>query len=176
MAPKIVREYVDGAWRWVYDEGSGSQAGLVRCESTPFAYDTPGLVDGITVYAPAVGDLLIDAWIDVITAWNGTTPTADMSQFTGALAPHGLWYYSGAMPDLTVVRTVDQGGGPTIHAGGGGSDTNLARGGGGDRIPSTFVTDDPLLLVVSQDGAKGGASPGASQGSAIAHVLIVTPS
>lgn len=146
-----------------------------------FAFDTPNLADGVVVYDPAVNDRLIDAWFELITGWDSGNAFPDISQYTGDDSPLGLWgsiadgntYQSLYNPD-----TVDEGGGPSN----GGvstlwplSQAPLATAFSVARqdtlahfvsdvfnlvtrrvVPAIFTTDDPLLLVVSQDGTKGG--------------------
>jgi hypothetical protein len=34
------------------------------------------------VYTPTIGDVLFDAWIEVRTPWDGTTPLCDYGVFT----------------------------------------------------------------------------------------------
>ncbi len=55
--------------------GGGSSSIVVR--KFPFAYNTAGLSDGAALYTPTVCDLIMDAWIEIDTAWNGTTPLGD---------------------------------------------------------------------------------------------------
>src|SRR5262249_9332063 len=145
--------------------------------SYAFTYQTAGLAAGVTVYRPAVGDILWDAWIATTTAFNGTTPLADISQFTGSAAPLGLWGDYASALDLSLVDTINVGGGPR----GGGSTGNknrtltAASGGGTRPVPGIFTTTDALKLVVSQDGTQGGTAVGGTAGAATLYLLTLRP-
>ena len=39
---------------------------------------TRGWTNGIAFYTPTVNDVLLDAWISVLTAFDGTTPLGDV--------------------------------------------------------------------------------------------------
>lgn len=144
-----------------------------------FAWNTANLTTGVTVWTPSAADvaaraLLIDAHIEVGTAFDGTTPFADISQFTGSLAPGGLWSANGSAVVLGYADDTQGGGGPLNN--GDGSNKALAGMTTNYRpVPARFTTTDPLLLVVSQDGLKGGADPGASQGAATLFYSIAWP-
>ena len=62
--------------------GAGS-AGSPIVRKFPFAYNTSGILTGASLYTPSVGDLLMDAWIEIGTAWNGTSPLGDFGQYIG---------------------------------------------------------------------------------------------
>ena len=62
--------------------GGAGQPGDVTLRHFPFAYNTPSLDTGAALYIPTVGDLLLQAWISVGTAWNGTTPKGVVGLFT----------------------------------------------------------------------------------------------
>lgn len=70
-----------------------------------FAYNASTLDTGHTVYTPTVSDVLYDAWIEVVTAWNGTTPQGDFgivynTEFNGFLSGSGPGGTSGVL-DMT---------------------------------------------------------------------------
>jgi len=73
---------------------SDSIPGLPTVRKFPFAFDTPDLATGAVVYTPTVGDVLLDAWIEIDTAWDGTTPLGDFGPFAdtnqGLLVEAGL--------------------------------------------------------------------------------------
>lgn len=71
--------------------GGGGAAGAPTYRAFPFAFDTADLLTGHAVYTPTVGDLLIDAWIEIDTAWDGTTPFADIGSFVGSGVTQGLF-------------------------------------------------------------------------------------
>jgi hypothetical protein len=39
------------------------------------------LLTGHPVYTPTIGDILLDAWFEIETVWNGTTPMGDVGPF-----------------------------------------------------------------------------------------------
>jgi len=180
----------------LYDPGtgvrqSGDTEGLARVLAFPFAFDTPSLLTGAAVYTPTVGDILIDAWFEIEAAWDGTTPSGDFGTFVGrdygnfnsvsygpidmsgvALAPNfsaedrgnilaGMLV--GATSNDAVLRF------PSLGQGA------IATGGTSRILPAKFISADPLLIVVSQDGLSGGADPVATQGSAILYIIVATP-
>lgn len=168
--------------------GGGSQPGVATTIKLPFAYNTAGLAAGLTIYTPAIGDLLLAAWIEVDTAWDGTTPLGDFgTDFANA---EGLYYGLRSPIDMTQADGAYYGGNTLLAASGGsysptgnfalgqasavpsGSDDNAIWG---RLIPAKFTAVTPLLVVVNQTGVPGGASPGAAQGAAVAYVTVVTP-
>src|SRR5208282_3596119 len=69
--------------------------------SFPFAYNTEGLATGYEVgYVPAVGDILLDAWIEIDSPWNGATPKGDLGSFVGGSA--GILSNLSGVVDMTV--------------------------------------------------------------------------
>src|SRR5271156_4709185 len=71
---------------WV-DQTAG--AGTMKINQFPFIYSDAGLSTGLSLYTPTIGDILYDAWIEVDTAWDGTTPTAEIGSFVGTVVG---WY------------------------------------------------------------------------------------
>lgn len=140
-----------------------------------FAFDTPGLADGVPFYVPAVGDLLLDVAVVVDEAWDGTSPTCDIGTAVGASL--GLAGVSGNGP----FRLSN----PDTEEGGEGVQINLfvyayalssVSGYSEQRIvPSPFTAVHPLKVWVTQDGLAGGADPGATQGRARLYWATVTP-
>jgi hypothetical protein len=142
------------------------------------AHGAAGLNNGVALFTPTVGDFLLDAWVEIDTAWNGTTPLGDIGTFGGG---HPGWFAYAVGPiDMTS---------PDLT---GGLDPNLLQGSGvtpgsdlltvaikdlSDQrtLPAKFTTATPVLFVVSQNGLKGGASPGATTGAAVVYVKTVTP-
>lgn len=182
--------------------GGGSMPGGVSVRSVALNFDTPDLADGITAYTPAVGDLLLDAWVAVLETFDGTAALTDLSQFTSDEAPVGLFGETVGNPlDLQAVpESVSPGGGP---AGGGppgnaqyplslasiilaaqaaspSSVSNFQATFGnaliyGRSSPRRFESTDPLLWVVSQEGTKGGTPIDAMVGAAIGYVVVCSP-
>lgn len=194
----------DGAPAEWQPAGGGSQPGVSIVRRIPFAFDTPGLSDGTgaPLYVPTIGDILLDAWLEIDTDFDGTTPFGDLGCLAGA-ASHGLFYnLSGeAVPmdqhdgvsfnqtclsqgkSLNSIRLVE----PVVQ---GTSDYNglyavndtavdLISGpisGGSRMLPAKFVTADPLSVWVTQDGSPNGADPGSSAGAAALCLVTATPS
>ena len=156
-------------------------AGMARVAFLAFAFNTAGLTAGVTLFTPAVGDILLDAWIEVDTAFDGTTPLADVGTFVGT--NNGLFATcaaSGLPVDLSVADSETGGTGYLWNAAT--SFANLPLGGmafgnsGSNRVaPGKFSAANPLKLVVSQTGAKGGTAIGGAAGAARVYVVTATP-
>lgn len=172
---------------WSQVGGGGSQPGTVQVIGFSFAFDTPGLSDGIPFYTPTVGDLLLDAWMQIGspdgTPWDGTTPLGDFG--TGANAGSGTFAEEGVTSAVQMdywAGTTDNGSpawvywtGANGNAGAhfGSSDLRQAiayNQGVGAR--GSVLSAEQLYVWVSQDGLKGGADPGASQGAAVLYLMI----
>jgi hypothetical protein len=182
----------------------GSQPGVAVYRKFPITFDMPDLAAGVVLWTPAVDDILVDAWFQIDTAWDGTTPSGDIGDF-GDDGSNGLfWNASNAPGDDAVDMTLADGGGVT------GSDGNSLNGlsgrmavdnvfntllvpaiasvpssqellswpnaGGGNRfVPLRFTTTNPMKVVVSQDGTAGGDDPGSTQGAGAVYLVTVTP-
>ncbi len=155
----------------------GSSAGAPVVRKFPFAFDTADILTGHTVYVPTIGDLLLDAWVEIDTAWDGTTPLFDFGTFVGAT--NGI--YGGANAPVALGSQDNDTG---IGAGYLYSHTNpnndLQTLGvptlGVSRVaPGKFIAANPLKIVVSQDGTNVGADPGSTQGAAILYLVTCTP-
>ena len=71
----------------------GFGKGTIVVNRFPFAYNTAGLLDGVTCYSPSVDNLLIDAWFEISEGWNTSGPPtvqADIGQFIDS-ATTGLY-------------------------------------------------------------------------------------
>lgn len=173
---------------WQTVEG-GSQSGAPRVLGPfPFAFDDAGLNDGIEFYTPTVDDILLDAWIEIDEAWDGTTPLGDIgffdTQYGGFYGsfyasvlmslsdfenPAGLLVGQDHPDDSSAVGTV------TLSA----LNYNASTFGAyrfTRTAPAKFSSGAPLKFVVSVDGGAGSAAPGASQGSCGVYLIVVTPS
>ena len=166
----------------------GTSAGTSIVRAFPFAFNSPGILTGHTVYTPTVGDILLDAWIEIDTAWNGTTPKGDFGDFPAV--KYG-WFsgfsYDGNPIDMTKVDTLNSD--STILA----QNTNAGDGipvtlsamnvtyaasvttVGTRLVPGKFTTADPIKVCVSQDGTNTGANPGSTQGAAVLYLVTATP-
>ena len=181
--------------------GGGSQPGALIAHRIPFAFNTAGLAAGVGLYVPTVGDLLLDVWLEITTAWDGTTPLGDVGCLAGG-ATAGLFKkiagqavpMTGAdhtanqqtnllqgnnLNSLRLVEAVVQG---TSEYNGlyavAGAAVNLdatAVADGSRLLPAKFVTTDPISVFVSQDGTAGGAAPGGTHGTAALCLVTSTP-
>lgn len=163
--------------------GGSNPATIPVVRKFPFAFNTAGILTGGAVYIPTIGDVLIDAWIEIDTLWDGTTPKADFGTFVGAT--QGLFSWVGAAPALALDAS---GGGAFTEPQG----TGIAFGNisGHDHsyqlsvygttqaaqaVPAKFTAANPIKIVVSQNGAVGGADPGSTQGAAVLYLVTATP-
>jgi hypothetical protein len=146
----------------------------------PVAFDDADLATGVLVYTPrAAGEVVIEAWPEIVAAFDGTTPTADVAQF-GLLAPGAYgWKYAsdGNQWDASVADvsylgddylTADQSGFMN-----GGLSLIAASGTSGYRVaPGRLASAEPVRVIVTQDGTKGGAAVGGTAGLLLLHLLI----
>jgi len=159
--------------------GGGGGSPVVRKFS--FVFNTANLTTGAALYTPTVGDVLLDAWIEVDTAWDGTTPLADIGLFTAGGPPQGLFANALANPSTVDMTKADTSSVTGMLSTTGGSNSNgslveLAAEFGNERtVPSKFVSTSPVCVCVTQTGAPGGSSPGASQGAAVLYLVTTTP-
>lgn len=140
-----------------------------------FAYNTASLTSGVTVYTPTVNDILIDAWFEITTAFDGTTPKADIGSFSGTTA--GLFAAAAGAVDLSSVDSTTLGGdGISVNNTITVSSLLAASGYNNTRIsPSRFTAATAIKLVVSQDGLSGGAAIGGTAGAGKLYLVTVTP-
>jgi hypothetical protein len=165
-----------------------NQPGSVRLVGPySFAFDTPGLLAAVTVLTPAAGDVLLDAWIDVTTGFNGTTPKADIGSLDNTSSP-GLWgiMIGAPIPLATAGAAVTSNSHLWAYAANGvvlnpslssaqASVVVAAAGTSGGTIPYRFLDATPLKLVVSTNGRKSGSAIGGSAGAAALYLLVATP-
>lgn len=146
-----------------------------------FAFNTANLTTGAALYTPTVGDILYDAWIEVDTAWDGTTPLADVGLFTAGGPPTGLFAVAGGGPAIIVDMTVADSSSTTgmLASPAGSKNLSIIEGVGAEVstrvLPAKFTSTSPVCVCVSQTGAPGGASPGASAGAATLYLVTGTP-
>lgn len=149
----------------------------------PFAFThlTPGLAAGVAMFTPKIGDVIVDAWIVTDIAFDGTTPKVDFGTFNGGNA--GLFaYFLGSGPTLAAVdvAVTDNAG---ILAGAHVTEMSLSSAliaaelsdSDFGRWQLTVTAANPLLLVASQDGNKGGTALDSTVGAARLYVLMATP-
>lgn len=136
-----------------------------------FAYDTPGLEDGLEFYTPTVGEFLIDARFVVDVAFNGTTPKADIGATSPGIfnqATPGFYVYLHAADSLA--------GGSVLRGLAYNNLSEIASYGDSYSIGmSPFMNDTPLLVWASQNGLKGGTPVGGTTGAARLYILTSTP-
>ncbi len=164
--------------------GGGTPAGVPIVRAFPFAFNTPGILTGAALYTPTIGDLLFDAWFEIDTAWDGTTPKGDVGTFIGSAA--GLWGNSqglnvnmAAPDDASYSSFVD-----FLLSGSGAPASSVAMAWANHGVPANeltrflpakFVLADPIKVVVSQDGTTTGADPGSTHGAAVLFLVTATP-
>lgn len=164
--------------------GGGGGAGNVIVRKFPFAFNTPSILTGATLYTPTVGDVLLNAWIEIVTVWNGTTPQADIGTFVGV--SFGLFGENNkALPLDAAVDSDGAGTGVLIQGSnyttGGLTDlaTNnieIASAVNSARIaPAKFTAANPMKVCVSQDGTNTGADPGSTTGAGVVYLVTCTP-
>lgn len=177
----------------------GPSGGVLR--HFPFTYQSPNIATGFAVYTPTVGDELLDAWIEVDTAWNGTTPQADIG--FGIASHQGLFGTTWGPVDLSTgadttfdssfLQNINSGNGPLslanalrsailgLHATGGASPfplsavNGIVMDGALRNVPGKFVAANPLKVWVTQNGQNNGAATGATQGAAVLYIVTATP-
>lgn len=169
-----------------YDWSEAQGGGASRLLRFDFAFDTPNLNTGIEVYTPAVGEMLLNvSWL-VTEAFDGTTPKGDVGTFI-------YTEYQGSTPTTPnqgLISLVIGGGIDLSYADGEseGFHAGMFNDISGDRdfaqlcaqnnyaaVPTRFIATNPLKLVVSQTGFKGGDPIGGSAGAASLYLLIATP-
>jgi hypothetical protein len=140
-----------------------------------FAFNTASINSGVTVYTPTAQDILIDAWIEITTAFDGTTPKADIGSFSGTTS--GLWDIGGnAIPLGTADSTSVGGAGISVSNTAGVLALSAQDGGSTKRLShSRFTAATPIKLVVSQTGLSGGTAIGGTAGAAKLYLITATP-
>ncbi len=146
-----------------------------------FAFNTAGLTTGVTIYTPTVSDILLDAWIEVDTAFDGTTPLADIGTFSGTTS--GLFKNTPLYADAIYLAAAD-----TANSGAGvlqgtATDFKNITLSGADAVsthvnrvvPARFTAATPLKLVVSQTGLAGGTAIGGAAGAGRVYIVTATP-
>ena len=101
--------------------GGGGGAGAPTVRKFPFAHNTPGILTGAALYTPTVNDVLLDAWIEIDTAWDGTTPQGDYGTFSpgpAGLINAALNSITSAM-DMTEADAPSSGGSASLLGGSG---------------------------------------------------------
>lgn len=118
-------------------------------------WDSDGLANpGVQFYTPVVGDVLLDAWIKVGTAFDGATPSGDIGSFIGG--PTGMFFNMSGVVDMSIADTevIDDG---LVSQGGGGSTTSDLLASAFYKapqraLPAIWTSANPLFTIVSQNG------------------------
>lgn len=161
-----------------FDTGGGSTAGAARVLGPfPFAYNTAGLNDGIELWTPSVGDVLLDAWIHVTTAFDGTTPQGDIGWGDAAI---GIFNTVGngtaaLTPAVSTVNSQIQNQADVAAS----ISSSIATSYAGSTVAVwrfVFVGSEPLLFWASQNGQRGGTAVGGTAGAGAVYLVVATPS
>lgn len=162
----------DSAFNW--QQSAANPAGLARLEGPfPFSFDDADADEGIAFYTPTVGEILVDAWFEVSTAFDGTTPKADIGQFSGG-DTEGYFGIAGDAVDLTADDEASASGGLVFNSGGG-SLAAIAHSAGYRYVPGRFASADPLEYVLSQDGLPGGTAIDSTAGAGAIYLIVMAP-
>jgi hypothetical protein len=153
--------------------------GAPQVYSYAFTYQTAGLTTGVTLYTPAVGDLILDAGVVITTAFNGTTPEIDVGSFTGNTglfeqlagdAVDGSKVYA----DVTDNTGVAVANNPLWL-----SSAVISVGSAGTAAINSWQARisaaNPLKFVCTQTGQKGGGAIGGTAGAATIVIVAVSP-
>lgn len=166
-------------------EGGGAVAGAAIVHAHPFTFDTPGLATGTDVYLPKVGDIWLDAWVEVDTAWDGATPAFDVGYYAQGYGVFGAGVlpvslanadYQGLTNLLTGAGAIAAGYvSPVTLTSLATKQANFVAGGGYRYLPGKWTSDDALAIWVTSTGYPGGADPGATMGAATLYMVTATP-
>lgn len=178
---QVVTNTAPGVGTW---QTPAAPAGAPVVRKFPIAFDTANLVTGHTIYTPTIGDVLLDAWFEIDTAWDGMTPFGDIGTFVGVA--FGLFGNLWAPVSMDVADTEGPGtgtlnnsnttpGGTLLSTANVGiaATPNLARL--ARSAPLKFTAANPVKVCVSQDGQNNGISPGATVGAAVVYLVTATP-
>jgi hypothetical protein len=158
--------------------GGGSSAPVVGAQVThgpfgPFNFNTPNLNTGISFFIGTLSDILIDVWMEVLTAFNGTTPKADCGFISGLFSnANYLRPLDVTGADVATVPGVQWGVRTTFKNTGLRSQSMFQL----RDAPSRFTGAIGLQVWVSQTGTSGGAAVGGTTGSLQVFIATSTPS
>jgi hypothetical protein len=168
---------------WPPNTAPTTPPGVLITHKAPFAFDSPGLSTGFAVtfndgYTPAIGDIVHDLWVEIDTAWDGTTPKGDF----GTLLPGPTGFLqSFGNPSMDMTNPDEDG---AVQGGwliGFAVPSDLASGSFNPSSPVLYrwkqkvTAANPIKVVVSQDGTTTGGDPGSTQGSATLYLVTSTP-
>ncbi len=170
--------------------GGGSQPGAVRVLKFPFDFtQAADLAVGVPVWTPAADDVLLDAWVEMVSSWpddGSTTPFMDIGVIVDGTFPdlfgQGFWNHDGNVVNLsddpwTVGTTIAS---PLTDPA-----TSLFTRVVAGAMPSAgttvqdprirFLSTTPLSLVVSGDGTPAGDPYDGSGGSSTLYLVVSSP-
>lgn len=158
---------------------AGAGSGGIEIVTRDIAYDAAGLAAGIDIYTPTPGDVGLMAWVAVVEAFDGTTPLAQMGQFSGGDA--NGWYQIAAGWNLAQADVIGWSGSNGLLYSNFSDNTELMAGGIVYEayyrypFPCTFLTADPIQVCASQTGLPGGAAVGGTAGLMAVYLMIGHP-
>lgn len=146
---------------------------------------------GAPIYVPTIGDWLVDMWPSVVVAFDGTGMFADVALEAGYTANLGQGIFgsihsaavelsnadassvdiaSGALTGLLCPNSATNSACSLslLYPGYLDSSNNPVRA-------VQFITADPLLCVISDNGSQGSAPPDGAAGSLVWYLDIATP-
>lgn len=157
-------------------QAAPAPAGVPVVHYFAFAFNTASLAAGVTFFTPTVGDIFLDSWVEVTTAWNGTTPFCDYGPSTGYQVGAGANAQdmtandgANAVPGLLVGTLTSSF--PTFNESAYMNAAAQVR----RLAPGRFTAATPWKVWVTQDGLMGGAAPGGNAGTARVYIKTATP-
>ena len=168
--------------------GATPGAGIVRGPFS-FTHATAGISSGgVTVFTPAIGDVLLDVLVIITTPFDGTTPQYDV----GLIETNGVGifgnFYNWLDATQQGVQFTDylQGGAPAIGTTPAFTNPASALAFGSAAVagvtngvppvtPSVFLDSAPFKLWVTQNGKSSGADPVCTVGAGALYVTTATP-
>lgn len=167
------------------EPGGGSQT--VNVIKHPFDFSQAvALKAGVTIWTPAVGDVLLDAWIETPSddAWvteGATSALADIGVIVaGAFDSSGFFNFSAGPVDLTSATWDESASGAFLHY-------NQALASSLSAAMASFAASNiyepkmrfaqsvPVKLVATQTGAPAGDAIDASAGASVLYLVTATP-
>ena len=145
--------------------------------SFPVYYNDANLYQGRTLYTPAPGEYVMNAWVQIVATWDGTTPTGDL--WVEGSSNGWLRTLTGHSWDMTQLDADNFGVGLSNQVAIGEIDLITAQiyssGSTPFRfIPGQFYNSQPLQFVVSTDGTPT-TDPGSTQGQANIYIVTFNP-
>ena len=147
-------------------------------KSAAINYNSANLRTGITIFTPAIGDVLLDALIQIDTAFDGTTPATDIAQWTLLANGSGGWFGAAGSGGVSLVGLADKSyqGDQFISGDDDATQSLSQRSSDGARIvPGYFASVDPVQIIVTQDGLKNGAAIGGTAGQLHVYLVVAKP-